>query len=46
MDILVILLCALMIASVPFGIKRTVAARKARIEKRAKSIGYDLTFDK
>lgn len=42
----VILLCALMIASVPFGAKRTVAARKARIEKRAKSLGYDLTFDK
>lgn len=46
MDILVILLCALMFASVPFGAKRTVAARKARIEKRAKSLGCDLTFDK
>lgn len=46
MDILVILLCTLMIAAVPFGIKGAVAARKARIEKRAKLFGYDLTFDK
>ena len=46
MDILMILLCTLMIASVPFGIKGTVAERKARIEKRAKSLGYNLTFDK
>ena len=46
MDILVILLCVVMIVSVPFGIKGTVSARKARIEKKAKLFGYDLTFDK
>lgn len=46
MNILVILLCALLIVSVPFGIKGTVAARKASIEKKAKLLGYDLTFDK
>lgn len=46
MDTLVILLCVLIIVSVPFGIKGTVSARKARIEKKAKLLGYDLTFDK
>lgn len=46
MSTLVILLCVLVIASVPFGIKGTVTERKARIEKKAKLLGYDLTFDK
>lgn len=46
MNYLIILLCVLIVASVPFGIKGTVAARKARIEKKAKLLGYDLTFDK
>lgn len=46
MDFLVILFCVLLLVAVPFGIKGTVAARKERIEKRAKSLGYDLTFDK
>lgn len=45
MNTLVIFLCVLMIASIPFGIKGTVAARKAHIEKKAKLLGYDLTFD-
>lgn len=46
MDTLVILLFVLMIVSVPFGIKGTIAAKKARIEKKAKLLGYDLRFDK
>ncbi len=44
MDTLVILLCVLMIVFVPFGIKGTVSARKARIEKKAKLLGYDFNF--
>lgn len=46
MNYLVIFLCALVVVSIPFGIKGMVAARKAHIEKKAKLLGYDLTFDK
>lgn len=46
MNSLIILLFALVVVAIPFGINGSVAAKKAKIEKKAKLLGYDLTFDK
>lgn len=42
----IILFLALMVIAIPFGMKGSVAAKKERIEKKAKLLGYDLTFEK
>lgn len=46
MNSLIILLLALVVVAIPLGINGSVAAKKAKIEKKAKLLGYDLTFDK
>lgn len=46
MTTLTIILGIVLFVSIPLGTKSTVAYKKARIEKRAKKLGYDLTFDK
>lgn len=46
MNSLIILLLALVVVAIPLGINESVAAKKAKIEKKAKLLGYDLTFDK
>lgn len=46
MNSLIILLLALVAVAIPLGINGSVAAKKAKIEKKAKLLGYDLTFDK
>lgn len=46
MDSLMILLLALMVIAIPFGMNGSLAVKKAKIEKKARLLGYDLTFDK
>lgn len=46
MNSLIILLLALVVVAIPLGMNGSVAAKKAKIEKKAKLLGYDLTFDK
>lgn len=46
MNSLILLLLALVVVAIPLGINGSVAAKKAKIEKKAKLLGYDLTFDK
>lgn len=46
MNSLIILLLALVVVAIPLGINGSVAAKKAKIEKKAKLLGYNLTFDK
>jgi len=46
MNTLAIILGILLLVSIPLGAKSAAAYRKVRIEKRAKNLGYDLTFDK
>lgn len=44
MNNLIILCLTLMVIAIPFGVKGSVAAKEKRIEKKAKLLGYDLTF--
>ena len=46
MNRLIIFLLALVVVAIPLGMNGSVAAKKAKIEKKAKLLGYDLTFDK
>ena len=46
MNILTILLGILLLISIPFEAENAVAYKKVWIEKRAKNLGYGLTFDK
>lgn len=46
MSTLTIVFGILLLVAIPFGAKNEAAYRKTRIEKRAKNLGYDLTFDK
>lgn len=46
MNSLTILLLALVVVAIPLGVNRSVTAKKAKIEKKVKLLGYDLTFDK
>lgn len=46
MNSLIILLLALVVVAIPLGMNGSVAAKKTKIEKKAKLLGYDLTFDK
>lgn len=45
MKTLTIVLGILLLVSFPFWAKNAAAYRKVCIEKRAKNLGYDLTFD-
>lgn len=46
MDSLIILFLALVVIAIPLGMNGSLAVKKAKIEKKAKLLGYDLTFDK
>lgn len=46
MNILTIFLGILLLMSIPLGAENAVAYKKVWIEKRAKNLGYGLTFDK
>lgn len=46
MNTLAIILGILLLVSILLGAKNAAAYRKVQIEKRAKNLGYDLTFDK
>lgn len=46
MNSLIILFLALVVVAIPLGMNGSIAAKKAKIEKKAKLLGYDLTFDK
>lgn len=45
MNSLMFLFLVLVVIAIPLGMNGSVAAKKAKIEKKAKLLGYDLTFD-
>lgn len=46
MNSLIILLFALVVVAIPLGTNGSVAAKKAKLDNKAKLLGYNLAFDK